>query len=285
MEKYYVSDVLTESGRIYRPKVNANKRIRINNPEYDRPVKLFMVIFSVISIAALWRLEIEWVKLFSRAGELAAVFADLIKLNFSNFGFIGTSFLESVTVTVLATIYSLTAGIAMGALMAANITPSKKLAKALSAFNSLIRAIPTAVWVLIMLACLGFGPAPGVVGLSFHAAAFFARAFSQAFEEVPQATIEALLAAGANRIQIFFSAILPASFTNLIAWGAMRFEINFSESAILGMVGGGGIGYCVMANIHGYDYGAAGVAILMMFVFSFTLELIFTAIKHKLKVS
>ncbi len=172
----------------------------------------------------------------------------------------------------------------MGAFMARNITPSRKLAAALSAYNSFIRAVPTPVWVLLALACIGFGPAPGIIGLSFHAAAFFARAFAQSFEEVPQDIIEALQATGAGRIQIFFSAVLPASITALIAWGAMRFEINFAESAILGMVGGGGIGYSIAASMTGYHFGRAGLAILMVFVFAYSLELTFTAIKRRMKI-
>ncbi|MFR6334185.1 MAG: hypothetical protein ACLUOI_39050 [Eisenbergiella sp.] len=43
------------------------------------------------------------------------------------------------------------------------------------------------------------------------------KVFAQAFEEVPEETIEALRATGANRIQMFFGAVLPSSFTALIA--------------------------------------------------------------------
>jgi phosphonate transport system permease protein len=138
------------------------------------------------------------------------------------------------------------------------------------------------VWVLLALVCLGFGPAPGIVGLSLHAIAFFARAFRQTFEEVPQEAIESLQAAGANRVQIFFGAMLPASLTQLIAWGSLRFEINFSESAILGMVGAGGVGYTILATMTGYQYGRAGLAILLVFIFAYIVEITFAAIKRKL---
>lgn len=52
-----------------------------------------------------------------------------------------------------------------------------------------------------------------------------------------------------------------------MAWTGLRFEINFSESAILGMIGAGGIGFAIANNIQGYQFGAAGLAIVLVFVF------------------
>jgi phosphonate transport system permease protein len=259
-------------------------KIRINNPAHDRPVNLFLGIAIVVSILSIITLRIDWMKLASRVGDLAGVFADLAKFNFAKMDLVLLAFADSVAVTILATIYSLILGLVMAAFMARNIAPSKKLAAALFAFFSFLRAVPTPVWVLLALVCLGFGPAPGVLGLSVHATAFFARSFAQSFEEVPQDIIEALQAAGANRIQIFFSAVLPASITALIAWGALRFEHNFSESAILGMVGGGGIGYLIAASISGYNFGRAGLAIFLVFLFAYSLELTFVFIKRRMKV-
>lgn len=284
MEDYLLSDVLAEKGVLLERNNAAHARIRLHNPSFNRALNIFMSMAAILSLLSIFNLNIDWLKLASRVGNLGNVFLDLAKFNFLNFGLVAEAFAVSVAVTILATIYSVFSGLLLGAFMARNIAPSKKLAAMISAFCSFIRAVPTPVWVLMMLACLGFGPAPGILGLSFHATAFFARAFSQAFEEVPQASVEALQATGANRIQIFFSAVLPASLTALIAWGAMRFEINFGESTVLGMVGGGGIGYSIASSMSSYNFGRAGISILMVFVFAYTLELVFTSFKKKLKV-
>jgi phosphonate transport system permease protein len=67
----------------------------------------------------------------------------------------------------------------------------------------------------------------------------------------------------------------------IIAWIGMRFEINFQESAILGMVGAGGIGFAITTSLQGYQYGVAGLAILLVFVYAYAIELLFTTIKKK----
>lgn len=242
------------------------------------------MIFSFISIVSLWSLNIEWKRLFYRLFDIFPIFLQIGHISLEKFDNTLISFLESVTVTILATFYSLLMGLVFGGLMSRNLIKNKYIPAILSAYFTFVRAIPTPIWVLMALVCLGFGPAPGIVGLSMHSTAFFARAFRQSFEEVSEEVIEALKATGANRLQVFFSAIIPSSSTQLFAWGFMRFEINFSESAILGMVGAGGIGYIVMATMNSYKLGRAGAAIFMIFLFAISIELLFTTIKHRMKV-
>ena len=147
--------------------------------------------------------------------------------------------------------------------------------------STFLRAVPTPVWVLLMLVCLGMGPEAGVAGLCVHTTAFFTKSFAQSFESIPDETIEALEVTGASRLSIFCNAILPAAFSQIVAWAGMRLETNFSECAILGMVGAGGIGYVISNSLQGYDYGTAGVAILLVFAVAYAIERLFVRIKRR----
>jgi phosphonate transport system permease protein len=64
----------------------------------------------------------------------------------------------------------------------------------------------------------------------------------------------------------------------------MNFELNFAASSILGMVGAGGIGYVISQSFRAYKYDRAMVAIILVFLVSYLLELSFTSLKRKLKV-
>ena len=109
------------------------------------------------------------------------------------------------------------------------------------------------------------------------------RAFSQAFEDVPQDTIDGLAALGATRWQIICCGLLPSAVTQLVAWIALRFEINFAECAILGMVGAGGIGFAISTSIQNYQYGQAGLAVFLVFAFAFCLERGFLLVKRSMQ--
>src|ERR1700687_4527717 len=121
---------------------NRSGKIRINNPAFNRSIHVFLWIAAILSIVSIISLQIDWIKLASRVGKLASVFTDLSKLNFANIELVLFGFADSVTVNILATVYSLLLGLVMAAFMARNITPSKKLAAAMSAFFSFLRAVP-----------------------------------------------------------------------------------------------------------------------------------------------
>lgn len=256
-------------------------KIRIKKPSQDRSVKVFLISMVVVSILSFIPLQVDWLKLLGRFSDLGIIFGKLLHLSLKNFDFTLYAFLETVSITILATIYSVILGLVFGAFTARNLVKNRIITTFLSSFFTFLRAVPTPVWVLLALVCLGMGPVPGVVGLSIHAVAFFAKAFAQSFEDVSPEAIEALEVTGASRRQIFFSAVLPSALSQIIAWCGLRFEINFKESAILGMVGAGGIGFAITTSLQGYEYGTAGLAILLVFVYAYFIEFVFTQIKKK----
>ena len=235
----------------------------------------------ILTILSLLYLEIDWIKMFFRIPEIGVVFWELAHLDFSNMDLIASSLMETISIAVLSMLYSLVLGIFFGMLAARNIFRIPALSVFTQSFFTFLRAVPTPVWVLLMLVCLGMGPEAGVAGLCVHTTAFFTKSFAQSFESISDETIEALEVTGAGRLSIFFNAVLPAALSQIVAWAGMRLETNFSECAILGMVGAGGVGYVISNSLQGYDYGTAGVAILLVFLVAYFIERIFVRIKKK----
>jgi phosphonate transport system permease protein len=257
-------------------------KIPVGNLKRDMPVQVFLIALAALTLLSLVLLDADWHKLVQRFPRLGRVFLDMARFSTERFSLTLLTFTETVTVAALALIYSLALGLVLGALAAENISPWKPLSLIIKSFLAFIRAVPTPVWVLLVLASMGFGMASGITGLSFHATAFFGMVFAQLFEEVPDETIEAVQ--GANRVQVFFSAVLPSSLSGVIAWTSLRFETNYQEAAILGMVGAGGVGYTIMAAMNSYKFGRAGLAVLIVFVFALGIELLSTYIKRRVKV-
>jgi phosphonate transport system permease protein len=267
----------------YEQKIEPPK-IPVGNLKRDLPVYVFLISLAVLTVVSLALLDADWYKILERFPRLGKVFFDMAHFSAERFSLTLLTFTETVTVAVLALIYSMVLGLILGALAAENICPWKPLSPIIKSFLAFIRAVPTPVWVLLVLASMGFGMASGIMGLSFHATAFFGMVFAQLFEEVPDEAIEAVRAAGANRVQVFFGAVLPSSLSGIIAWTALRFETNYQEAAILGMVGAGGIGYTIMAAMNSYKLGRAGLAVLIVFVFALGIELLSTFIKERVKI-
>ncbi len=256
-------------------------RIPVKCRQKNRFIPVFLGTVAVLTILSLCYLEIDWGKMASRIPDVGEVFWDLAHLDFANMDLVFSSLVETISIAVLSLLYSLILGIIFGMLAAKNVFRIPVLSVVTQSFFTFLRAVPTPVWVLLMLVCLGMGPEAGVAGLCVHTTAFFTKSFAQSFENIPDETIEALEATGANRLSIFTNAILPAALPQIVAWAGMRLETNFSECAILGMVGAGGIGYVISNSLQGYDYGTAGVAILLVFLVAYCIERIFVRIKKK----
>ena len=257
------------------------KRIPVKCRQRNEMIPIFMVGVAILSVLSLIYLNIDWIKIFSRIPDIGGVFWDLAHLDFTNMDLIMTSLVETISIAVLSLLYSLLLGIIFGMLASENIFRIPVLSVCVQSFFTFLRAVPTPVWVLLMLVCLGMGPEAGVAGLCVHTTAFFTKSFAQSFDSISYETIEALEVTGTGRLSIFFNAVLPAALSQIVAWAGMRLETNFSECAILGMVGAGGIGYVISTSLQGYDYGTAGVTILLVFLVAYCIERVFVRIKKK----
>ena len=264
-----------------RPVSGKKPPIPVKCRQRNRFIPVFLIGVAVLSVLSILYLEIDWLKMASRVGDIGVVFWDLAHLDFSNMDLILSSLVETISIAVLSLLYSLVLGIVFGMLAARNVFRIPVLSVVTQSFFTFLRAVPTPVWVLLMLVCLGMGPEAGVAGLCVHTTAFFTKSFAQSFESIPDETIEALEVTGASRLSIFMNAVLPAALSQIVAWAGMRLETNFSECAILGMVGAGGIGYVISNSLQGYDYGTAGVAILLVFLAAYCIERVFVRIKKK----
>lgn len=157
------------------------------------------------------------------------------------------------------------------------------LSNTIKGFITVVRAVPTVLWVLIFAIAAGLGAVAAVIGMLFHSVAYLVKAYSEAFEEVDEGKIEALRATGSSYWHILFQVVVPQTKSFLISWTFLRFEINFGVAVAMGAAAGaGGIGYeLFMASSFYYDMQEVGAITLIILVVAILLELV----ANKLKVS
>lgn len=115
---------------------------------------------------------------------------------------------------------------------------------------TLLRAIPELVWVLICILAVGLGPFAGTLAIGLHTGGVLGKLYAETLEEVPMRPVEALRAAGARPVQIFFWAMWPQARPMLVSYTVLRWEMNLRVSTVLGLVGGGGLGQAVYNNVQ-----------------------------------
>jgi phosphonate transport system permease protein len=127
------------------------------------------------------------------------------------------------------------------------------------------RALPEVVLAIFAVALFGFGPFAGVVTLAIASAAFLAKLLADEMETLDPQPLDAIRSTGAGPFPVILFAVLPAVFPRFLGLTLYRLDINFRESAIIGIVGAGGLGATLNTAIDRYEF-SSSAAILWLII-------------------
>jgi phosphonate transport system permease protein len=108
---------------------------------------------------------------------------------------------------------------------------------------------------------VGLGPFAGIIALTVHSIAALGKLYSEAIEGIDAGPIEAIQATGATSLQTIMYAVIPQMIPPFVSFSIYRWDINVRMSTVIGLVGGGGIGFILIQYIRLLDYRAAGIAV------------------------
>ena len=111
-----------------------------------------------------------------------------------------------------------------------------------------LRAIPELVWAALLLISAGLGPFAGTLALALHTTGVLGRLFAESIENAPQNAATALRVQGVGEGRVFLYATLPTVSPQILSYSLYRWENNIRAAAVLGVVGGGGLGQ--MLSFH-----------------------------------
>ena len=172
--------------------------------------------------------------------------------------------IESLTMTLTSTVAGVLISIPIGIGAARNIAPLPVYAVCRSII-AVSRAFQEIVIAILLVAMFGFGPFAGFLTLAFSTIGFIGKLLAEDIEDIDESQVEALRATGAGFWTVLEYAVVPQVLPRLIGLSAYRLDINFRESAVIGIVGAGGVGSTLNVAITRYDYDTAG-AILMIII-------------------
>jgi phosphonate transport system permease protein len=194
--------------------------------------------------------------------------------------------IETIFMGMMATMFGIIFSIPLAFLAARNIMGSSSVGMAIyyvaRTFMNIVRSIEPLIWALIAVVWVGLGPFAGIVALTLHSIAALGKLYSEAIEGIDHGPIEAVQATGANRIQTIVYAVIPQMISPFISFSIYRWDINVRMSTVIGLVGGGGIGFLLVQYIRLLDYRAAGIAVWFIAVTVAVLDYVSAEIRARL---
>lgn len=173
---------------------------------------------------------------------------------------------DTVAIALAATVLTLLPSIVLGSLAASNVAPSRG-ARGTARFLLVgIRGIPELILAIVLVVITGLGPQAGVIALAIGGIGLLGKLVADSFEEVDRGPERALRAVGASRLQTYTSATVPQGMQALIGHSFYMLDTNIRAATILGIVGGGGVGYYLLNASQGSRYETVTAIVLMILV-------------------
>lgn len=222
----------------------------IANPLLRWGLYLGVAVYVVWVVATL---PVDWNRISEGLTRAGRIFGGAFPPSFERSGLLIDGFLESLKIAVLATAIGVLVSIPIAFTAARNVAPLPVfyLGRALII---LARSFHPVIVAIIFVKAVGFGPFAGVLTLIVYSIGFVAKMLAERIEEIDFGQVEAMRAAGAPYLSTLIYAIFPQIMPRQIGLTIYQLDSNLRASAVVGIVGAGGIG-STLANAFGrYDY-------------------------------
>lgn len=190
--------------------------------------------------------------------------------------------LESVQIAWIGTMIGAAGSLPLSFLAASNTAPRWVTLPTRMLLNG-IRAIPEIILaIIVMLPIFGYGnPLAGALAIGIHSIGTLGKLTSEAIEAVDQGPVDAVGATGASRLAVLRWAVLPQMLPQAIAFWLYRFEVNIRASAVLGVLGAGGVG-ALLSDLFRYDeWEHIGITLVVIIVVTVLIDQASAAVRHR----
>jgi phosphonate transport system permease protein len=158
---------------------------------------------------------------------------------------------DTLNMATLGTVMGVILAVPVAFLAARNTTPSLLFLRPAALFVIVAsRSINSLIWALLLVAILGPGLLAGIIAIGLRSIGFIGKLLYEAIEETEIRQIEAITATGASPVQVLNYGIVPQILPAFWGITVFRWDINIRESAILGLVGAGGLGLKLQSSLN-----------------------------------
>lgn len=251
-----------------------------------RPSRLVPTLWAlgagIIIVLATAGLPIDWTDLGSVPGQIA----HYLRLMFENPNWekLPRALFEmwrSISMAWIGAILCVIVSIPLGMLAAHGVGPIW-LRLPLRAIFAVIRAVPEVIIALILLTVTGLTPLTGALALGIAGIGTQGKWVYETIESVPAGSAEAVRASGGGVAEVTRWALWPAAAPALMSFALYRFEINIRTSAVLGLVGAGGVG-SMLANYTNFrEWDTVGMLLIVVIVATMIVDAVSGAIRRRI---
>ncbi|HEV7664682.1 MAG TPA: phosphonate ABC transporter, permease protein PhnE [Chloroflexota bacterium] len=193
---------------------------------------------------------------------------------------------ETILLALMGTVFGVLFSVPLSFLGARNLMGTSPVGLALYAFVRLFFTITRSIEVLIVglitVVIVGIGSYAGVLALVIHSIGSLGKLFSEVIENIEPGPIEAITATGANRFQTVLYGVIPQIVPAFLAVTIYWWDHNLRMSTVIGLVGGGGIGFLLIQYMNLLQYNQAATVLWLIVIAVTAMDYASAAIRARL---
>ena len=231
------------------------------------------VFFVALLFFAITTVNIDWINAFQSTPKIGTILGQMFPPSAGGeYSLMIKGLIESLAIAIVSTFLGVAVALPLGILMARNINVRRSLSFGTRIGVLGLRGIPELIIAVIFVSAMGLGPVPGTLALSVTVAVFASKLFADSLEEINPAPREAVSAVGASKVQEFFSAVVPQFISPFVSNFFYLLDVFFRSSTVLGIVGGGGIGFLLISSIRVYQFKLTMAIVLSVYLIVLVIE-------------
>jgi phosphonate transport system permease protein len=211
-------------------------------------------------------IELRPLELLRDAGNIGIFLGGFLHPSFGNLPEYAWQCVVTVCIALWGTVLAVGISIPLGLLGARNISPHPVLYHAARRVMDILRAVNEFVFALMFVTAVGLGPFAGMLALGIHTGGVLGKLLSESVEAVDPGQVEGVTAVGASRLHVIAFGVAPQVAPNYLSYLLLRFESDIRSAAVIGMVGGGGIGFYLWDTIRSFKDSEAATVILLIVI-------------------
>jgi len=132
----------------------------------------------------------------------------------------------------------------------------------------------------MFVTAVGLGPFAGMLALGIHTGGVLGKLLSETVESIDPGQVEGVAGVGAGWLHVIAFGVAPQIAPNYLSYILLRFESDIRSASVIGMVGGGGIGFYLWDTIRSFNDREAATVILLIVAMVMLVDIVSARIRR-----
>ena len=196
-------------------------------------------------------------------------------------GGVHDALVDTLHIATLGTLMALVFAVPLGVLSTHRLVPWSAINWLARLLLVASRSVNSLIWALLFVGIFGPGSLAGTAAIAMRSIGFMGKLIGEALEECDHKPVQALQAVGASWSSVLLKSYWPQVQPSFWSVLLFRWDINIRESAVLGLVGAGGIGMALDTAMNLFRWEQVSLILLSIFVIVLAVELMVTQIRKR----